>query len=117
MKRKLYESELPYSKEERKAFLEIVREYKRHGEQIYRSTKFKELNEEITQLVEMTETFTMQESGEWFDNVTVSRDMKKLKEAHKMFSKTCQEMTMTQQRLESCYEDIGNVLNRYYEID
>jgi division protein CdvB (Snf7/Vps24/ESCRT-III family) len=59
----------------------------------------------------------MQESEHWFDNVTVSRHMKQLKEAFKVFEKTATEMNTMQQRLESAYDDMGVVLNRYYQVN
>jgi division protein CdvB (Snf7/Vps24/ESCRT-III family) len=59
----------------------------------------------------------MQESEHWFDNVTVSRHMKQLKEAYKVFEKTATEMNTMQQRLESAYDDMGVVLNRYYQVN
>jgi hypothetical protein len=42
--------------------------------------------------------------------------MKQMNEAMKVFEKTAGEMNGLQQRLESAYEDMGTVLNRYYKI-
>jgi hypothetical protein len=42
--------------------------------------------------------------------------MKQLKESYKTFEKTANEMYTLQQRLEACYEDMGNTLNKYYDI-
>ena len=43
--------------------------------------------------------------------------MKQLKEAYKVFEKTSTEMDGLQQRLESAYEDMGTVLNKYYKVN
>ena len=59
---------------------------------------------------------TLSETEHWFDNVTTSRHMKQMNEAYKIFEKTATEMGSMQQRLESAYEDMGTVLNRYYKI-
>jgi hypothetical protein len=40
-----------------------------------------------------------------------------MNEAMKIFEKTAGEMNGLQQRLESAYEDMGTVLNRYYKIN
>ena len=40
-----------------------------------------------------------------------------MNEAMKVFEKTAGEMSGLQQRLESAYEDMGTVLNRYYKIN
>jgi hypothetical protein len=68
-------------------------------------------------IVEQAEKLTIDESEHWFDNVTVSRHMKQMNEAYKVFEKTAKEMTGLQQRLESAYEDMGSVLNRYYDMN
>ena len=71
----------------------------------------------MTEIVEIAEQLTLQESEHWFDNVTVNRHMKQLKEAHKVFEKTATEMTELQQRLEAAYDDMGSILNRYYKVN
>ena len=64
----------------------------------------------------MAEVFTMEESADWFDEVTVKRNIGSLKEANKTFVESAKEMFALQQRLEGAYEDIGQVLGRYYDI-
>ena len=59
---------------------------------------------------------TLQETENWFDDVTVNRHMKSLKESYKIFEKTTNEIMSSQQRLESAYEDIAEVLGKYYEV-
>ena len=52
-----------------------------------------------------------------FDKITVSRNMKELKGYSDQFSKFAKEAHTLQQRIESLYEDMGTILNRYYQID
>ena len=40
-----------------------------------------------------------------------------MNEAYKVFEKTANEMNSLQQRLESAYDDMGMVLNRYYKVN
>jgi hypothetical protein len=105
------------TKEDKKAFLEAVSNYHRLGEMIYRANTLKEVASTLGGIVEMAENVTLQESEHWFDNVTVSRHMKQLQEAYKVFEKTAGEMSGMQQRLEAAYEDIGTVLNKYYKVN
>ena len=105
------------SVEERKSFLEAVANYHELGEMIYSSAKLKEVTETLRSVVERAEKVTMSESEHWFDNVTVSRHMKQMNEAMKIFEKTAGEMGGLQQRLESAYEDMGTVLNKYYNVN
>ena len=105
------------SVEERKSFLEAVSNFHKLGEMIYSNAKLQEVTETLKSVMERAEKVTMQESEHWFDNVTVSRHMKQMNEAMKVFEKTAGEMNGLQQRLESAYEDMGSVLNRYYKIN
>ena len=116
-KRYLLENELKYTKEERNSFLQSLKEYSRYKNEIYRSKKLKEISKHIGQLIENAETFTLKETEDgWFDNVTISRDLKELKNDYKLFEKTCNEITQLQQRLEGLYENMGMRLGRYYEL-
>ena len=51
-----------------------------------------------------------------FDKVTVSRNMKELKGLSGQFSKVAQEANSLQERMTGLYEDMGNILGRYYSI-
>ena len=95
-------------------FLSSISTYEGYGKSIYRENKLKEIAETVNRMVEDAEVFTMHETENWFDKVTVKRNMKSLKESNKTFQKTANEMHTLQQRLESVYEEIGNVLGRYY---
>ena len=113
----LKEDEPKMTKEDRKSFLEAVGNFHKLGEMIYSNAKLQEVTETLKGVMERAEKVTMSESEHWFDNVTVSRHMKQMNEAMKVFEKTAGEMGGLQQRLESAYEDMGTVLNRYYKIN
>ena len=96
--------------------LEEIKQYQALGEVIYRSEGLREAAQKISKLVEKAETLVLQETEEWFDEVTIKRNMKELNTKNKDFIKTVDEITKLQQRLESLYEEMGNGLSRYYEI-
>jgi len=104
------------TKEERSSFLEAVSNFHKLGEMVYAKGGLQEVSTTLQSVVEQAEKLTLSESEHWFDNVTVSRHMKQMNEAYKVFEKTAGEMTGLQQRLEGAYEDMGTVLNRYYKI-
>lgn len=104
------------SEEQKSAFFEQMKSFNVYGETIYRSQNIIEALKEIKNIVETAHHLTLQETGDWFDKVTVNRHMKQLKESYKTFEKTANEMYTLQQRLEACYEDMGNTLNKYYDI-
>ena len=104
------------TKEDRTSFLEAVSNFHKLGEMVYSNGGLQEVTKTLQSVVEQAEKLTLSESEHWFDNVTVSRHMKQMNEAYKVFEKTSTEMNGLQQRLESAYDDMGTVLNRYYKI-
>ena len=83
---------------------------------MYRNSRLKEVAKRLNALAEKAEQVTLSETEDWFDQVTVKRNMKELKNGAKTFDKTGDEINVLQQRLESIYEDMGNTISRYYEI-
>ena len=110
------EPQIELSEEQKKAFLEAVKQYKKYGEAVYRNAGLGEVYESIKNMVEMAGKVTLSETDDWFDNVTVSRHMKRMGESFKVFEKTLKEVSTLQQRLEASYDEIGEVLGKYYEI-
>jgi hypothetical protein len=104
-------------KEDKKSFLKAVANFHQIGEMIHSNGQLKEITETLNNIVQQAESLTIQESEHWFDNVTVGRHMKQMNEAYKVFEKTANEMSSLQQRLESAYDDMGMVLNRYYNVN
>ena len=110
------EKEQKMTSEEKRAFLEAVSAYKKFGETIYRNGDLMETYGAIKNIVENANKVTLEETGDWFDRVTVNRHMKSMNESFKVFQKTLTEVHTLQQRLESTYDEIGEVLSKYYEI-
>ena len=106
-----------FTSEQRAVFLKAVNEYKKFGEAVYRKEGLEDVYESIKNLVEVAGSVTIKETGDWFDGVTVGRHMKRMNESFKVFEKTIKEVGTLQQRLESSYDEIGEVLGKYYEIN
>lgn len=104
------------TKEQKKSFLEAVSNFHKLGEMVYANNRLVEVTKTLKSVVEQAEKMTIAETEHWFDNVTTSRHMKQMNEAMKVFEKTATEMSGLQQRLESAYDDMGTVLNKYYKI-
>jgi len=111
------EQETPkMSNEDKRAFLESVGNFNSFGESIYRENSFQDMSESIGKMLEQAKHVALQE-GDWFDGVTVGRHMKGLGESYKIFEKTAKEMSILQQRMEACYEDMGGTLGKYFDIN
>ena len=110
------DEDVKMSKDDRNSFLEAVSNFHKLGEMVYSNGGLQEVTKTLQSVVEQAETVTLSETEHWFDNVTTSRHMKQMNEAFKVFEKTSTEIGGLQQRLESAYDDMGTVLNRYYKI-
>jgi hypothetical protein len=110
------ENEKGMTNEEKRAFLEAVASYHQLGEMISHKGNLSEIHENIKNIVESASSLTIKETGDWFDRVTVQRHMKSMNESYKVFSNSINEVVQLQQRLESAYDEIGEVLGKYYEI-
>jgi len=95
---------------------EALKNYNKLGETLYQQQTLKETAKKLSQIAEMAATHTVQETEDWFDKVTVTRNMKELTNHSKSFAKIAEEASSVQQRLSGLYEDMGNILNRYYDI-
>ena len=95
---------------------EALQNYNKLGEALYQQQSLKETAKSLSQIAEMAASHTLQETEDWFDKVTVTRNMKELTNHSKSFSKIAEEASSVQQRLAGLYEDMGSILNRYYDI-
>lgn len=110
------EEERKFTPEEKKEYMEAIAKFNEYGKHIYRSNKLVETAKKIKKIVEFASKNIMDESGDWFDKVILTRHSKKMNESLKMFEKTAEEMSRLQQRMEALYEEIGETLGKYYDI-
>ena len=80
-------------------------------------TNLQEIAESLSDIATKAKTYTLSETDDWFDKVTVNRNMKELTNLSKSFGKIAQESHGLQQRMSGLYEDMGHVLGRYFEIE
>jgi hypothetical protein len=106
----------PLATEVKKHFLEIISTYKGFSEQMRRPSDIIEVAETLGGVVEAARTLTLSEAGDWFDKVTIKRNMNELEKLDKSFDKVASEARALDERLGALYEDMGNILGRYYEI-
>jgi hypothetical protein len=104
------------SHEDKSGFLEAVKNYNTYGKQIYREGNLIELAEKLAKICKMAEHFTIREGDNWFDDVTVKRNMGELKKLGGNFHKVATEVQAVQDRMTGLYEDMGNILGRYFEV-
>ena len=96
--------------------IEGVRNYSIVGKSLYNNNNIMEIANQLAEVAESAHTHILGEESDWFDKVSVSRNMKSLKGNVLEFQKTAKEAHALNQRLTGLYEDIGHILNRYYDI-
>ena len=96
--------------------IEGVRNYGIVGKSLYNNSNIMEVAKQLSQIAESAHHHILGEQDDWFDKISVNKNMKTLKGSVVEFQKTAKEAHSLNQRLTGLYEDIGHVLNRYYEI-
>jgi hypothetical protein len=81
-----------------------------------RKSDIRQVAETLGGIADAAQEYTLREGGDWFDRVTIKRNMNELKKLQAAFEKESLEAKAQEQRLESLYEDMGHVLGRYFEI-
>lgn len=102
--------------EQKRQYIEAISNYKTYENLIYRSNTLPQAVSEIKSMVEFASKNMIEESGDWFDGISTSRNSKQLKESFKEFEKLSEKITKLQRNLESIYENIGRHLSRFYEV-
>ena len=104
------------SLEVKKHFLEIISTYNTFQDQMKRNSDMTEVAETLGAIVEAAKELSLREANDWFDSQTVKRNMSELDKLGKQFDKFAVEAKAMDERLHALYEDMGHILNRYYEI-
>ena len=102
---------------DRRRVAEGVKNFGHIGKTLYNNNNIVEIAKQLSVIAASAHTDILSETDDWFDKVSVNKNMKSLKGSVVEFQKTAKEAQSINQRLTALYEDIGHVLNRYYEID
>ncbi len=116
IKENLQQPDRKLSLEVKKHFLEIISTYNTFQDQMKRNSDMTEVSETLGAIVEAAKELSLREADDWFDAQTVKRNMSELDKLGKQFDKFSVEAKAMDERLHALYEDMGHILNRYYEI-
>tara|TARA_Y100001963_G_scaffold26964_1_gene36761 strand:- start:144 stop:848 length:705 start_codon:yes stop_codon:yes gene_type:complete len=96
--------------------VEGVKSYGVVGKSLYNNSNIMEIAKQLSKIAENAHTHIVSETDDWFDKVSVNKNMQTLKRSVADFRKTAMESHQLNQRLTAIYEDMGHILNRYYDI-
>lgn len=103
--------------EQKKIASEKISKFGKYQKFIALEAKDMDVAEDICNIVENASKYILNETDDWFDAISVKRNLKEIKTLAKEFYKTANERQVYTQRMQSLYEDMGNILNRYFEIN
>jgi hypothetical protein len=104
------------SPEEKKKLMEMVRNYNSLGEKLRMENSLIETATSLAEISRLAEIYACNESNDWFATEVVKGDFKRAKGISESFQKLAKECHGKVQQLNALYEDMGKVLERYYEI-
>ena len=97
--------------------VEGVRNFGIVGKSLYNNNNIMETAKQLADIAESAHNHILGEQDDWFDKISVNKNMKSLKGSVVEFQKAAKEAHQLNQRMTALYEDMGHVLNRYYDID
>jgi uncharacterized protein Yka (UPF0111/DUF47 family) len=104
------------TKEEKKALYELVHNYNEYGKVLYEYHQLMKVAENIDKISQYAETYALNECGDWMQENTAIRHFKELKKMSETFKKNAAKCQQQNNEMVSLYEDMGNILEKYFEI-
>jgi len=105
----------PMSKEEKRAFMETVKNFSAMGESVYGKGDLEKIVERVKSIVERADRI-MTESNDWMTNVAHKKGNKRMHEDYRDFEAAARELKEAQDKMAIAYENIGQHLNRYFDV-
>jgi len=90
--------------------------FARYRSAIFSENNMRQVAKSLSELATYAREYALNETEESFDKVTISRNMKELAGFSTQFSKIAHEAQGLNERMGVLYEDMGNILNRYYDL-
>ena len=105
----------PMSKDEKRQFVQEIANFSALGESVYGKGDIEEIVERVKRIVTNAER-VMTESDDWMSNVAHKKGNKRMHEDYRDFEAAARELKEAQDRMAMCYENIGQHLSRYFNV-
>ena len=106
----------PMSKDEKKQFVQEIANFSALGESVYGKGDIEEIVERVKRIVSSADRI-MTESDDWMSNVSHKKGNKRMHEDFKDFMAAAEQLEQAQQQMSIAYENIGQHLNRYFDVN
>jgi len=105
----------PMTREEKQQFVQEIANFSALGESVYGKGNLEEIVERVKNIVERADRI-MTESENSFSNQNFRKANKRMHEDYRDFEQAARELKEAQDRMAIAYENIGQHLNRYFEV-
>ena len=105
----------PMSKEEKKQFVQEIANFSALGESVYGKGDIEQIVERVKNIVSNADRI-MTESDDWMSNVAHKKGNKRMHDDYRDFEQAAYELKEAQERMAMCYENIGQHLSRYFDV-
>jgi hypothetical protein len=105
----------PMTREEKQQFVQEVANFSALGDSVYGKGNLEEIVERVKAIVERAERI-MTESDDWMSNVAHKKGNKRMHEDYRDFEDAARSLKEAQDRMAMAYENIGQHLNRYFDV-
>ena len=106
----------PMNRDEKQQFHEEIANFSALGESVYGKGDLERTCERVKNIVEKADRI-MTESDDWMQNVAHKKGNKRMHEDYKDFADAADTLKEAQDRMAIAYENIGQHLNRYFDVN
>ena len=106
----------PMTREEKQRFVQEVANFSALGESVYGKGVLEQIVERVKNIVERADKI-MTESDDWMSNVAHKKNNKRMHEDYRDFEQAARELKEAQDRMSLAYENIGQHLSRYFDVN
>lgn len=104
------------SKEQKKVLSELVHNYNEYGKALHEYAKILEVADNLKKISEYAETYVVNECSDWTQANVAKRHFTEIKKHAEAFNKMAKEANEKNIHMTSLYEDVGGILEKYFEI-
>jgi hypothetical protein len=105
----------PMTREEKQQFVQEIANFSSLGESVYGKGDLESIVERVKNIVDRANRI-MTESDDWMTNVSHKKGNKRMHEDYRDFESAARDLKEAQDRMAMCYENIGQHLNRYFDV-
>jgi hypothetical protein len=102
--------------EDKKALAEMVGKFNEYGQVLHNYENITKMAEDLLRISELAESYAINESGDWFDEGIIKKDMGDIKKMAGDINKSAKECYARNKQMQSQFENMGHRLSRYFKI-